>query len=336
MKEKFKFLKDSIFNFIKEKRMYCIVGAASLVVLLTIILIVIFAPKNVNNFSGNLINDGFALEVGNKVYYLKQDGIYKTNSDGSKKERVFEGTVLYLNSDGKYLYFVEYIYGQYDLVKIKNNGKDKHTMIENIDDKMITVEDNWIYYMQNDVFYKIKTNGKDRIKILSKDIETYQVDGDDIYFTYRNNVDCVISKMKINGTDIMELEIDCNSNFYVKGNKLYYIKEVYNAEKYEYEYTLCQMKVNGKKKQEIIKLPNAIKQINMLDDGIYYLTTEDYEKYELYKMDYKGKNIDKITETGFNTKINVINKEIYYMDLITKTNVETYKINLKDANRIGL
>jgi len=201
---------------------------------------------------------------------------------------------------------------------------------------MITVEDKWIYYMQDDVFYKIKTNGKDKMKILSKDIETYQIDGDDIYFTYRNNVDCIIAKIKTNGTEIMELENDCNSNFYVKGNKLYYIKEVYNSEKYEYEYTLCQMKVNGEKKQEIIKLPNTIKQINMLDDGIYYLTTEDYTKYELYKMDYKGKNINKITETGFNTKINVINKDVYYMDLTDGVNVNIYKINIKSANTIEL
>ena len=122
MKEKFKFLKDSIFNFIKERKVYCISGAAILLVLLTIILIVIFAPKDVNNFSGNLINDGFALKLGNKIYYLKQDGIYKTNSDGSKKERVFEGTALYLNSDGKYLYFAEYTNGKYNLAKMKNNG----------------------------------------------------------------------------------------------------------------------------------------------------------------------------------------------------------------------
>jgi len=332
MKEKFKFLKDSIFNFIKERKVYCISGAAILLVLLTIILIVIFAPKDVNNFSGNLINDGFALKLGNKIYYLKQDGIYKTNSDGSKKERVFEGTALYLNSDGKYLYFAEYTNGKYNLAKMKNNGKDKQIMLEDIDDKMITVEGNWIYYMQNDVFYKIKTNGKDRIKILSKDIETYQIDGDDIYFTYRNNVDCIIAKMKTNGTEIMELEIDCNSNFYVKGNKLYYIKEIYNSEKYEYEYSLCVMKKNGEKK-EIIKLPNTIKQINMAEDGIYYLVTEDYERYDLYKMDYNGKNNNKTVQTGFNTKINVINKDVYYMDLINDTDTVLYRINVNNTNK---
>jgi len=336
MKEKLNFFKDSVLNFIKERKFYCIIGAAILLVLLTIILICAYAPKSVNNFSGNLINNGFALKIGNKIYYLKQDGIYKTNSDGDKKDRIFEGTTLYLNSDGKYLYFVEHTNGKYNLVKMKNNGKNKNIMLEDIDNKMITVEDKWIYYMQDDVFYKIKTNGKDKMKILSKDIETYQIDGDDIYFTYRNNVDCIIAKIKTNGTEIMELENDCNSNFYVKGNKLYYIKEVYNSEKYEYEYTLCQMKVNGEKKQEIIKLPNTIKQINMLDDGIYYLTTEDYTKYELYKMDYKGKNINKITETGFNTKINVINKDVYYMDLTDGVNVNIYKINIKSANTIEL
>ncbi len=332
MKEKFKFLKDNVFKFIKEKRSYCIIGAIAILVMLAIILIFIFTSKDVKNLSGNLINDGFALELRNKVYYLKNDGIYKTNSKGDEAERVFEGTALYLNSDGKYLYFVEDTLEKYNLVRMKNNGKDKQIMIEAIDDKMITVEDNWIYYIQDHSFYKIKTNGKDKIKLLDEDIETYKICGDNIYYTYKNNIDCVIAKMKTNGTEIMELETDCNPNFYVKGNKVYYIKEVYNSEKYEYEYTLCEMKENGKKKKEIIKLPNSIKQINMAGDGMYYLTTEDYTRYELYKMDYDGKNISKITETSLNTKINVVNKNVYYMDLINETNTAIYRIDIKNSN----
>jgi len=303
MKEKIKIFKDYSLKFIKEKRNYCIMGAIAILVILAIISIFVIMSKDVEIYSGNLINDGFAVTSGKWTYCIKQDGIYKVNLKGDKTEQISSGTISYLNLEGKYLYFVEYTEGTYNLVKMKKSGKDKQNIIENIDKKMITVSDGWIYYLQDDTFYKIRTNGKDRIKVLDKDIETYQIEGNDIYYTYKDGIDCVIAKMKTNGEDIVELEKDCNPNFYVDGNKIYYIKEEYNAEKYEYEYALCKMKNNGKNKEEIVELPENIKQINMAENRIYYLTTEDYAKYELYKMKYNGKDQVKITETILDTKL---------------------------------
>jgi len=327
MKNKINTIKDIILKFINEKRNYCIIGAIAVIVVFAVISIFIIMPKDVINYPGNLINNGFAANSGKWTYFIKQDGIYKVNSKGDNIERVSEAIVSYLNSDGRYLYFCENIEGQYNLVKMKKNGKDKQNIVENIDNKMITVSKKWIYYSQNEELYKIRTNGKDRIKLLDKDVQTYQIEGNNIYYTLKDGIDCVIAKMKINGTDMVELEKDCNPNFYVKGSKIYYIKETYNTEKYEYEYTLCEMKENGNKKKEIKKLPNSIKQINMAEDGIYYLTTEDYTKYELLRIKYNGKDEAKVTETAFNTKINVINKEIYYMDIQNSVDVNVYRIN---------
>ena len=325
-------MKDCFLKFLKEKRIYCIIASIAVLMIFAISSIFIIMNKDSNNYSGNLMNNGFAVNLGNWTYYIKQDGIYKVNSNGTKIEKVLESNVFYLNSDGNYLYFVESNDEKYNLVKMKKNGKDKEIIIEDIDEKMITVTDGWIYYSQDDNFYKIKTNGKDRIKLLNKDVVAYQIDGNNIYYAYKDGIDCIIAKIKTNGTEIIELESNCNPNFYVDGNKIYYIKEEYNSEKYEYEYTLCEMKESGEKK-EITKLPNTIKQINMSEDGIYYLTTENYEKYELYKMDYSGKNNDKIEDTRLNTKINIIGKDVYYMDLIGGTNTAIYRIDIKNANK---
>lgn len=325
-------MKDYFLSIFKEKKSYCIIGVIALLVILAIMIVVILMPKNVENFSGNLINNGFALKLGNKIYCLKQDGIYKTNSEGDEAQRIFEGSALYLNLDGKFIYFIEKSNEQYNLVKMKTNSKNKQIVIENIDGKMISVKENWIYFLQDDDFYKIKTNGKDKIKLLDKEVENYQINGNNIYYACKDGVDCIIAKMKIDGTEIVNLDTDCNPNFYVSGNKIYYIKEEYNSEKYEYEYTLCEMKENGNKK-EITKLPNTIKQINMAKDKMYYLTTEDYEKYELYEMDYKGNNKRMLAETSLNTKINVIGKDVYYMDLINNNGVAVYRINVKNMNK---
>lgn len=325
-------MKDYFLNIFKEKKSYFIIGAIAILFILATILIFIFMSKNVNNFSGNLMNGGFAVKIGDYTYYLKQDGIYNVNSKGNKIESVLQTTASYLNSAGKFIYFIENNNEGYNLIKMKKSGKDKEIIIEDIDDKMITVTDGWIYYSQDDNFYKIKTNGKDRIKLLNKDVVAYQIDGNNIYYAYKDGIDCIIAKIKTNGTEIIELESNCNPNFYANGNKIYYIKEEYNSEKYEYEYILCEMKESGEKK-EITKLPNTMKQINMSEDGIYYLTTEDYEKYELYKMDYSGKNNNKIVETSLNTKINIIDKDVYYMDLINNTDTKLFRTNIKNINK---
>ena len=106
MKEKLKIFMDNILKFVKEKRNYCIIGAIAILVILAIISIFVIINKDDGNYSGNLINNGFAVNSGKWTYYIKQDGIYKVNSNGDKIEKILNGTMSYLNLDGKYLYFV--------------------------------------------------------------------------------------------------------------------------------------------------------------------------------------------------------------------------------------
>lgn len=305
-------MKESIFNFVKSKKIYFIVA---LVLMILLILLVLFITnrKEKNNI-GNLINNGFVTKTGNWIYYAKEDGIYKIKSDNTKK--ISERKSLYLNIEGKYLYFIEEENNsKFNLVKMKTNGKNKQILVENIDDKMILVKNGIIYYSQNKNLFKIKTNGKDRKKISEQDILTYQIKDNTIYYVYTDGKDYLLTKMKLDGTNVNVLETQCNLNFYVKGNKIYYIKEEYNTSKYEYDYTLCSMKINGKNKKELTKIPNTQKQINISDEGIYYLTTENYENYEIYKMKYNGEKSTKIVETSINSKINVIDKIVYYTEL---------------------
>jgi len=336
MKEKFEVFKEFIFKFIKEKRIYCIIGAIAVFIILAVSSIFIIVNKNVDNFSGNLFNKGFAVSLGKWTYYIKDDGIYKVNSNGSNIQQVLSSKASYLNVEKKNLYFIEYNENDaiYNLVRVNKKGEDKQTIINNVDNKMITLLDGWIYYLQDDIFYKIRTNGKDKIKLLDENIETYQIKGNEIFYTYKSGISYLMAKMKANGKNILELEMDCNSNFYVNDNTIYYIKEKYSTEKYQYEYTLCKMKTNGEDKKELVKLPDTAKQINMNEDGIYYLTTDDFVLYKLWKMDYKSENPVEITNTYFNTKINVIRNHIYYTDAVSDEETVMYRIKGTDKQMI--
>lgn len=303
--------KGNIIKFMKENKIYFII-ALTIVIILLVLAIVIFGKKE-KNYVGNLINNGFVTRKGKWVYYTEEDGIYKENTKETKK--ISEDIAKYLNIEGKYLYFLEKSdEDKFNLVKMKINGKDKQTIVENIDDKMIMVDNGIIYYSQNDDLYKIKVNGKDRKKISSQNILSYQIKDNEIYYIYTEGKEYLLAKMNTDGTNSKDLETQCDINFYVKGNKIYYIKEEYNIEKYEYDYTLCSIQTNGKNKKEIVEISNKQKQINMAEDGIYYLTTENYEKYEIFKMKYNGENIVKVAETSINSKINIINKIVYYID----------------------
>lgn len=306
-----KISKENICNYIKEKKMYFII-ALTIAIILLVLAIVMFGKKE-ENYVGNLINNGFVVQKGKWKYYAKEDGIYKENTKETKK--ISEDIAKYLNIEGKYLYFLEKSdEDKFNLVKMKINGKDKQTIVENIDDKMIMVENGIIYYSQNENLFRIKVTGKDRKKILEQNVLSYQVKNNQIYYVYTDGREYILAKMNLDGTNSKDLETQCDINFYVKHNKIYYIKAEYNIEKYEYDYTLCSIQTNGKNKKEIAEISNTQKQINMAEDGIYYLTTEDYEKYEIFKIKYNGENISKIAETSMNSKMNIINKVVYYID----------------------
>lgn len=332
-------LRDKIYPIIMKNKKISIIVLIAFIVIIAII-IGICSRKEIGNTNGNLNNLGFTVKKGSWVYYKgynqgAEDGIYKTK--GNKKEKVTEDYSIYLNASGNYIYFIDA--EESDIVRMKKNGEDRETIVEDVDIEKITIIDNWIYYFDGSDFCKIKTNGKDQRVLLEKSIENYEIVGNWIYYSYKNDGKYVIAKVKINGADNTKIDTDAGKAFIVKENNIYYINENYDYDNYEYSYELYKMKTNGKKKEKIADISGAVNvdNINFYNNEIYYTKENEERVLSIYKIKLNGKNETKVVDIeGYTTNINIHDDWIYYPDRNNDGDVQIFKIKTNGKEKQAL
>ncbi len=316
MKEKFLKCINFIKQFFNSNKSLCKKIIAALIIVIAILVIASsLKGDKMGNTIGNSDSYGIAVQDGNWIYYIEIDdsepvGICRVKNSGKKIEKVADGNFFQLNIIDNYIYCVEEDDDQYNLVRMKKNGKDKEILARDIeDDYYITVTEKWIYYPKNSNLYRVRTNGTERTKISDKNISYYQVDGNWIYYIYATDSSEYIAKMKTNGEEtekIAKIEEDNESfeKLLVKGGKIYYIVSERDKD-YNYEYSLYKMNKKGTKQEKICKLDNNIYSISMQEDCIYYTTTPDYSDYSIKSIKYNG--TEKTTIQKDDEEIEVIN-----------------------------
>lgn len=296
------------------------------------------------NTNGNLNNSGFSVEKNGWVYYVglkdnNTDGIYRIKSNRNKREKVSSDYGLYLNKAGKFLYYLDVTNGQYNITKIRTNGKDKEIIIEDVDEVKITVVDNWIYYFKESNFYRVKIDGKQKEILSKKTIANYEIVGNWIYYSYVNDGKYVIEKMKTNGEDATKLDSDASQVFFVDNTNIYYIYENYNTDEFKYNYEIYKIKTNGKNKEKVAYIgPNVqLESINFNNDKIYYTKTNENDVLAIYSIKTNGKKESKIVEIqGESTLINIHDGFIYYTDINDIGDSQMYRIKLNGKNKQSL
>lgn len=341
MKEKV--IKGIIFlkNFYQANKSLSMKIIAALIIVATIIVILSCSNgMEYGNTSGNSSCMGIATQQGKWIYYLEYDnnevvGICKAKLNGTNKEKVAEGKFSYLNVVDDYIYCLEYVETetQYNLIKIKTNGKNKEILARDIDRNVIIAVDNWVYYNKNEKLHRVKFNGTDRTKISDKDISYYQIDGDEIYYIYKTEGTQYIAKMETDGEESRRIakahEELTFETIYVKGGKIYYIASNYDKD-YNREYYLYKMNKKGEKAEKVVRLDKNVNHINMQEDAIYYTVLENYNTYRIKRIEYNGTNKKVIKETELVKTINVIEDCIIYI-----TVDEEYDSVLKIVNNEG-
>lgn len=281
-------------------------------------------------------NLGFTVEKNGWLYYLgynegETDGIYKMK--GNKNEKIIDDYAIYLNKSGKYIYYLDT--NEEDIVRIKTNGKNKETVIEDVDLEKFILVDNWIYYFDETKLCKIRTNGKEKQIILEKSIENYDVSEDWIYYSYKNDGKYIIAKVKTNGKDNIKISEDAGQTFFIKGDYIYYIYQNNN----EYKNELWKIKTNGKNKEKIADLPKDmyIASVNFTENEIYYLKKGEETNLAIYKMNLKGGEETKIVDVnGYVTYINIIDNWIYYPDINDQGNDAMFRIKTNGTEKQNL
>ncbi len=314
---------NSLKQFITTKKSMCLKIVAVLIILIAIIVIALsFKGEKIGNTVGNSNNYGIAMQDGKWIYYMEFDddepvGICRVKNNGKKIEKVASGEFQGLNIIDNYIYCLEYEDSDYNLIKMKKNGKNKEILARDVDDETsVTVTDKWVYYSKNDNLYRVKTNGTERTKVSEREILYYQISDNWIYYIYETNSAEYIAKMKLNGEDSEKIaKVEDDEEFealLVKGSKIYYVKSERNDD-LDYEYYLYKMNKNGKKQEKVCKIDDNISNINMQEDYIYYTTTNNYEDYSIKCMKYNGTDKTTIKKDYMVSSINVVKNWVVYV-----------------------
>ena len=329
---------DKIIEFIDKNKIATLISFVLIVALIFGITILVNSKKQVNS-SSNLSNLGFSININGKIYYIgynegRNDGIYTFK--GKNKQKISDEYGYYLNKSGRYIYYLDTTdMANKRIVKMKTNGNDKQTVIENVDEEIVTVKDGYIYYFANAYFYRVKTNGENKKRITNKSIENYQIVGNSIYYSYKDNGKYTIAKMKTTGDDIVKIDDDCGGAFFVKGNNIYYIYEN-KAENGNAKFELYKIKTDGKNKKKVADIEGTIDvaTINFINTDVFYAKKDQEGKYAIYKMSLNGKKETKVVDVeGYVTKINIHDNYIYYPDSNDNGDVIIYKVKTNGKNK---
>lgn len=288
---------------------------------------------------GNIRNYGYAVEQGNRIYYLAPNelstkvGIFSVNKDGEDKKEIFmnDTDILSLNIYGNYLYFITIIEtnetGEYDnkICRVKKDGTDFEVINDNeFNDYCyeIYAVKNKIYYIGEDSnVYKMNLDGSNR-ELVSAEGTGY-VGITDKYIIYNDYVqEPATEEEKLNldleyKTCIMNLD-GSNKRDIVEGKRMYTVN-IYEDTVYYTDFDLNIHKCNIDGTNDVLISETEAYNLNVHNGYIYYLNYADIENGDeticIYRVNLDGTDEKEIArlETG-TSFINVVGDWVLHMD----------------------
>lgn len=310
----------------KIKSNQIIIGV--LVILLIIVICILIATKvSANNKENNNISNlGIVCSGDGYVFYYKygvgiikiKDGKeYQISEDRAYSMSYYDGYVYYTRPNSN---------GGIDIAKVSHNG-DTGTVLKSVttsSTKMYLNGENLYYLTSNpNTISKMDLNGKNEKKIITREVLDFHIKDDMIYFITSSKKLCKIStsgedyeqisdetlapRFQMNKdfvyyyeeneglyrmsletleTEIVSEYVNCDV-FNVVGKKIYFLDKD-NLE-------ICSMNLNGDKIKEIVDVNTQNTKINVVNDVLYYLATEDgSNNYKTYRVKTDGKETSEI------------------------------------------
>lgn len=270
------------------------------------------------NTSGNQANGGLVAVQGEWVYFLLKDFPYeysnlicKRNIDETEETYWRTNADFNLNVVGNWIYY--YDINSFRMCKEQTNGDGNYEEISNIDlgiDSQVVGD--WIYYNSEnrDGFYKIRTDGKRKKRIMKKDsCYLFYVDSKKIFFTshFMSADSQGLYSVDINGkgkTLLVPANIGDIACLNVDEDWVYYI----NFSSIPDNKNLGVWKVR-KDGTEKTKITEDIGTINVADGWVYYANSNDNNS--LYKIRTDGTEKTKL-HSDTTDQINIAGEWIYY------------------------
>jgi len=290
---------------LSKKQIIAIIIAVILIISIIVMGFAIFGKKKINGELGNLSNMGLAASGDGAVFYNKyEEGIVKVK--GFEEYQITNETAYGINVVGDDVYFLSVgDTNNISIKKVKTNGNEVQT-IKTVKTSIskIYVVDNFIYYATNEMqegIAKLAIDGSHETIITASEIADFEVINGKIYFTNKMGI---MYKMNTNGTELQKIEIDFSiKNFQIKDDYIYYFSEETN--------NLCKVKDDGTDQKVVSEYVNS-DTFNITKNKIYFF---DKAAKKIASVDLNGGNYKEIVGISTNnTKINVIDDTIYYLD----------------------
>lgn len=287
------------------------------------------APKNgdskISNSSGNIVNDGMAVEDNNYIYYINRVGdvygaapdyLYKIRKndpprkdlcDLSYNTQLIPNRVWNLNLVDDWIYYSNWKDAfHHSINKVKTDGTED-TCIANEAVGNMFVEGNWIYYVKRtnshsidlNNIYKISLDGSCRIRLNSSATEDMTVSNGWIYYTNISD-GYKIYRMRLDGSETTKVCDDETLFMTVSGDTVFYSNKSDSDKLY---------KVNGDGTGKAKLSNDKSTFINASKDYVYYVNYSDNEN--LYKIPVGGGRSEKITNE-YGTNITILDDKIFF------------------------
>lgn len=292
-------------------------------------------PKNddskVSNSSGNIINDGMAVEDDDYIYYINRVGdvygaapdyLYKIKKNDSPRKdfcdlsyntQVISNRVWNINLVDDWIYYSNWKDAfHHSINRVKKDGTED-TLIANEATGNMFVLGNWIYYVKRTTshfidlnnIYKISLDGTCRVKLNSTATEDMTVSNEWIYYTNISD-EYKIYRMKLDGSENTKVCDDETLFMTVFDDTVFYSNKSDDNKLY---------KINGDGTRKAKLSNNKATFINASKDYVYYVNYSDNEN--LYKIPVDGGKSKKITN-DYGTNITILKDKIFFDGMFYK------------------
>lgn len=288
-----------------KKRVNKVIIVILLCAILVALLVILAKCFSAQNFeTNNDANMGMVAHGDDYIFYYKYNsGLVKIKD---KKEYQITNEQAYsIQYDNEYVYYTTPNgNGGIDIKKVKQNGDDIQVLISVTSElTKMYLSNGYLYYTTSNpsTLSKIDINGEGESTLLTRGVVDFKVVNNKIYFIDDMEF---LYEVDTNGENYKALlEEKLARKFQMLGNDVYYYDEA-NKKLMKYD-------LDKKAKSEVSdKLNSDI--YNVTSKGIYYF---DSEKSKICHVDLKNKKVKEIVDvTIMNTKLNLIDNHLYYLD----------------------
>lgn len=280
-----------------------------------------------------------------------KSNLYKMKPDGSDVRLLYEGGIDNLNVTDDALYFTNSTNNV--IMKCGLDGSKLTEVAKCFAQKML-VDGEKIYYLDEQNFmFMFDMKSKQKIQIGSDQLETYNIAGDWIYYTNKNNHD-FLYQMSLDGRNRKQITEDSTGSILVYGDQIYYLNQTQG-----YKYYV--MNRDGQKQHWIgandIDAPvqepanngqsialseqyhtnNRISNGQMdVQDGWLYVCLPVDEAYDLVRMRFDGSKANMIKSYTYLSSLSIRRDSIFYRhssDRDSAYNGTLNKLSIDGKNR---